>query len=175
MRFRHFKLKNILSTMATVLIFALPACGGGGGDSITSTYITWSGSANGEYVVDATGDMVRFEANTGDMVFGSTTYTNIYVSGSTLYFNGSRFGTVASIKATNGSTIAGLICNNGYYADIYGPESSVTIVCSSKYPVYASSPAGDNNQKVDINAESQDTITTQRAARLEPLNLPNTQ
>lgn len=175
MRFRHFKLKNILSIMVTVLLFVLPACGGGGGDSITSTYITWSGSANGEYVVDATGDMVRFEAGTGDMVFGSTRYTNIYVSGSTLYFNGSKFGAVTYIQATNGSTIVGLICNNGYYADISGTESNLIIVCSSVLPVLRAPQDTGNEQKTDRASELQSITTTQRAASPEELNLPDTQ
>lgn len=169
MGLRYITVKNILPAVVTMLIFTLSACGGGGGDIITPAYITWTGSANGEYVVDATGDFVRFEANTGYMVFGSNVYTNSYVNGFNWYLNGAKWGAVVSVKATNGSTIAGLLCNNGYYADIYGPESNATITCSTMLPMVSASQDKGGEQKNAPTSESQTMINTQRTATYEEL------
>jgi hypothetical protein len=129
------------------LLFVL-SCGGGGGgggsdSSVSSsnsgyTYITWSRSVNGTVVMDATNDNLRFEASTGYMIFGSTRYTNAYVNDSANFIlNGKIVGGVYYVKSTNGNTITGLLDSYGYFLDIYGFESDLTIKSSTVKPVLA--------------------------------------
>lgn len=122
---------------------ALVSCGGGGGDPIAATpaasYITWVNSANGQLVVDATGDFVKFRSDNGHMVFGTTEYTNMTVNstGGALTFNGTVVGGVAYIKSVTGSTIMGLVCSNGTFMDIFGTQNDLTVQCTTVIPIPA--------------------------------------
>ena len=125
--------------LGTFLILA--GCGGGGDDSSVATsaisYITWTNSVNGESVIDASGDFVKFRSDNRNMVFGSTEYANMTVSssGAELVFNGNVVGTVSYIKSVSGSTITGLVCSDGTFMDIFGAQSNLTVKCSSVIPV----------------------------------------
>ena len=126
---------------ALLLPMALCTTGCGGGDPIDASaaysYITWTNSVNGELVVDASGDFVRFRSDTRNMVFGNTEYTNMHVNstGATLSFNGTIVGTISYIKSVTGSTITGLLCSNGAYMDIVGTQANLSVTCSSVFPV----------------------------------------
>lgn len=121
-----------------VISLCLAACGGGGGSEGARqgvSYINWENSVNGTKVNDATNDFVQFESDSRYMSFGNTRYTNVYVNASAeIIFNGVQVGHVTYIKSTNGNTITGLISNNGYFLDIYGSESNLTIQESSIKP-----------------------------------------
>lgn len=125
------------------LLLALGLAGCGGGDSIFATsavsYITWINSVNGELVVDASGDFVKFRSDNRSMVFGSTEYSNMRVSssGATLIFNGTTVGSVSYIKSVGGSIIVGLVCSDGTFMDIFGSQSNLTYKCSAVIPVPA--------------------------------------
>lgn len=100
--------------------------------------INWTNSANGVFVNDATNDRVTFRTDNGYMTFGNTYYVNVRVipyGNGDLYFNGVKVGAVTAIRSVSGSYIAGLVCNNGYMADIFGFESTLTIQCSTILPV----------------------------------------
>ena len=129
---------------AGAMVLTLAGCGGGGGEVVVVpvipvNFIIWANSVNGELVADANGDFVRFNSSTRNMVFGNTEYTNMWVtsSGAQLVFNGAAVGTVSYIKSVTGSTITGLICNDGTYMDIFGDQSNLNIKCTSVVPIPA--------------------------------------
>lgn len=143
-------LKYVSLAISTILI----GCGGGGDSSVASSaisYISWTNSVNGESVIDASGDFVKFRSDSRNMVFGSTEYTNMTVSstGAKLVFNGNVVGTVLYIKSDSGSTITGLVCSDGTFMDIFGVQSNLTVKCSSVIPVPIDTPtAGAQTVKI---------------------------
>lgn len=108
------------------------------GNVATRSFITWTGSANGLIVLDATDERFRFYADS-KCIFSDNTqkeYNNFCLSGnsSTIYFNGNTY-TVAKILSTTRQCIVGLITSDGYFADIYtGPNKVETITTSSSRP-----------------------------------------
>ncbi len=145
-------------------LISITACGGGGSSDPSTntntsntnnqvTFTDWTGSANGTYVIDATDDLFQFEYTSGLMHFGNTTITNVWVDASAnLYFNSQIIGAVTYVKATNGSTITGLISNSGLYIDFYGPESSLTWQVSSKNPVFAKASFNKSRNSISLKA-----------------------
>ena len=104
-------------------------------------YFSWEDNANGEWVVDANGDKVRFEVDTGWMYFGSTAYTNAKVDiddSSEFRLDGIVIGAVVAVKDTEGNTIAALVANDGTYLDIQGKEEEL-IVAKTEIPFVAAS------------------------------------
>ncbi len=157
-----FKLKctgvEMKYLIIVLLVLLMAGCGGGGGSDPSpaapvptapvrptpttqlpySPPINWINSANGVIVNDANNDRVTFRADYGYMVFGNTYYANMRVipgGNGDLYFNGVKVGAVTMIRSESGSYIAGLVCNNGYMADIFGYESTLAILCSNILPV----------------------------------------
>jgi len=131
--------KYILILTAALL---LSACGGGSADSYDyyyeDTYIDWSGSVNGTFVVDATDDVFEFEITTGYLHFGNTTYTNAWVDFyGDFYVDGEIIGAVYYVESIDHEIITALISNNGYYIDIYGPESNLAWEETFISPIYA--------------------------------------
>jgi hypothetical protein len=108
------------------------------GNTATRSFITWTGSANGPVVLDATDERFRFYADS-KCIFSDNTqkeYTNFCLSGnsSTVYFNGNTY-TVAKILSTTRQCIVGLVTSDGYFADIYtGSDKVETITTSSSRP-----------------------------------------
>lgn len=121
----------------------LSACGGGSSDPYDDyysepVYIYWSGSANGTLVIDATDDAFEFEAYTGYLHFGNTTYTNAWVDDfGNFYIDGFIVGAVYYVLSIDDEVITALISNNGYYIDIYGPESDLAWTEAPTQPIYA--------------------------------------
>ena len=139
----------------------LVACGGSGGDDTianssgvvtpppsSARFINWNGSANGTLVNDATDDFFQFREDTRQMYFGSTTINNVYVDGNAeLFMDGIDIGCVCAVLSTVGTTIAGVISNNGFYLDFYGPESTLLVVESTKGAVFARPLAGKSDEE----------------------------
>jgi len=99
-------------------------------------YIEWTGSVNGIWVTDASGDMVRF-TNEGYMMFGATLYTNVYIdSNANLYVDGSCMGSVAYVVSTSGSKMTAIVDDDGFLIDIYGSQDYLTIDRSSVPAVF---------------------------------------
>jgi len=148
--------KYILPLVAVLL---LSACGGGDSgddyDYYDETYIYWEGSVNGTIVVDATDDAFEFEINTGYLHFGSTTYTNTWVDDGDFFVDGELIGAVYYIKSFDNETITALISNNGYYIDIYGPESDLAWEETSILPIYAFKSASTSENKFEQSIYSQ--------------------
>jgi hypothetical protein len=97
----------------------------GGGNTNGGTgsrgFYTWTGSANGEVVLDSTDESFRFYSDNGCIYSNNTRteYTNFCLSGgATVYFSGSSYS-VTKVRSTTGSCIAGLLTSDGYFADIY--------------------------------------------------------
>lgn len=150
MNFTSFKL---FSTF--VLLAGLAACGGGEEDGQVAgqidqpppvSYINWTQSSNGEAVLDATNDAVKFRADGGNMVYGNTAYYNILVdaSGGAITLDGAVMGHVALIKSSTGGSVAAMVCTDGTLVDIHGTEASLTISCTSVFPVLVGSGAASN-------------------------------
>jgi len=134
---RFYKYSLIL--LATLF---LSACGGGSADSYdpyyTDAYIDWSGSVNGTLVIDATDDAFEFEITTGYLHFGNTTYTNAWVDlYGDFYIDGELVGAVYYVRSIDDEVITALISNDGYYIDIYGPESDLAWEVTFISPIYA--------------------------------------
>jgi hypothetical protein len=95
--------------------------GGSTGGGSSRGFYTWSGSANGEVVLDSTDESFRFYSDNGCIYSNNTRteYTNFCLSGgATVYFSGSSYS-VTKVRSTTGSCIAGLLTSDGYFADIY--------------------------------------------------------
>jgi len=93
-------------------------------------YFEWEGSINGEWVVDANGNKVRFEVENGYMNFGNTTYTNAWVdNGETANFSldGEVIGAVTGVKDVNDNPIVALVALDGTYLDIVGTENDLHV------------------------------------------------
>jgi hypothetical protein len=104
------------------------------GDCLPITYFKWEDSINGEWVVDANGDKVRFETETGYMNFGSTTYTNARIdTGDTndFFVDEEIYGSVEVVKDINGETIVALVAPDGNYIDVSGTEGKLEIDVSN--------------------------------------------
>ena len=130
-------LKTFVGASIMLPILFVAGCGGGGEDAALIdlgainqpseiTYINWVNNANGEAVLDATNDAVKFRSDNGQMVFGSTTFSNISVNsnGGAITFNGTVIGSVQAIKSTAGSRVAAMVCTDGTLVDIFGTEQT---------------------------------------------------
>lgn len=102
------------------LLALITACGGGGsGDSsdssASSTYITFAGSVNGESVVDANNEFVKFLATSRSMETASKSPSDITLDSSNNIVQGGNrvIGSVRLIAGTNNTTIAGMVATNG--------------------------------------------------------------
>ncbi len=93
-------------------------------------HFVWEGSVNGEWVVDASGDKVRFEIENGYMTFGNTTYENAWVdTGETADFslNDEVIGAVQAVENVNNEQIVALVALDGTYLDIVGTEDNLSV------------------------------------------------
>jgi hypothetical protein len=99
---------------------------GSGASSTAVSYINWTNSVNGTYVVDASGDNFQFNVSTRCIYSLNTgkEYTN-YCLGSayTGVFAGVPFN-VYAVKSTTNQCIAALVDNSGYLIDIYTSGST---------------------------------------------------
>ena len=83
-------------------------------------YITWTGSANGEVIIDNSDDRFRVNADTLEVIDQSgARLLGTRVSGATLTINGSAVASVTYVQATNGARIVAFVCSNRRYLEIY--------------------------------------------------------
>lgn len=141
------------------------------------TYIDWVDSANGTIVVDATNDAFEFEAHTGYLHFGNTTYTNVWVNHFGDFFvDGVLVGAVYYVKSIDNLTITALVSNDGFYIDIYGPESNLAWSETTITPIFAaqgiSSASLASTQTASVFAAKQMTKPQQQKGSA-PLNIMN--
>lgn len=112
--------------------------GSNGGGGVTRNFYTWTGSANGESVLDATNESFRFYDDNGCVYSDNTRteYTNFCLSGgASVSFSGDIYN-VARIRSTTGSCIVGLLTADGYFADIYTSAGRIQYITkSSQRPV----------------------------------------
>ncbi len=136
-------------------VLLLAACGENQEDSYDyrdDNYIDWVGSINRTVVVDATDDAFEFEINTGYLHFGNTTYTNAWVDlDGDFYIDSELIGAVFYVRSIDNEIITALISNNGYYIDIYGPESDLAWTEAPDVPIYALSDSTSNRQISESN------------------------
>jgi hypothetical protein len=94
-------------------------------------------------VLEASNELVRFRADTRQMVAESTTYINTYVDTNAIFYvNSSAIAGVFGVVGTGGVTVAALVCGNGQALDLYGYTSSLSYTCASGvYPTPASGGA----------------------------------
>jgi len=102
----------------------LTGCGSGSDSGVSdsvieaSKYISWDGSSNGEYVVDAYNKKVRFLKTTGVMEYSGSQYPATIVVGSDLRVNGKNIGSINYVGSTSGGKITGLVGTDGKYLSI---------------------------------------------------------
>lgn len=142
------------------LALAVTACGGGGGDdnNVDSgrdctpvahdpSYIQWIGSANGDYVIDANDDEMRFRSSDGALVVDGFFFPNIVVDdNSDIRVNGAVSGAgIWAVLGTNGCEITGLVDNaTGFYWDIFFVSPGVIDAVVSGKPAAFARPDPDN-------------------------------
>jgi len=123
-------MKHKLALFVALILVSIPQ------SALAYGYIEWTGSINGIWVTDASGDMVRFTTE-GYMMFGTTLYTNVYIdSNANLYIDGSRMGSVAYVVSTTGSKMTAIVDDDGFLIDIYGSQDYMTIDRSSVPAVF---------------------------------------
>lgn len=96
---------------------------GPGGDS----YVSWTNSANGEVIKDATNENFRVRASDRVVVFDGNgrALGGTYVDTSAnLFLNNTRIGGVYYTTATNGSQITVFRCTNGRALDFYNTSAN---------------------------------------------------
>lgn len=88
----------------------------------TQQYINWKNSSNGQWVLDAGGDNVRFESDTRQMEIKGTLCPNFTVgTDSGFYQNNNRIGRLVGTKGSKGGTIVVLAGNSdNERIDLYG-------------------------------------------------------
>lgn len=125
---------NLLYIMTSiVLLFSilLTSCendsSNGNSESGERTYVSWSNSENGEWVLDANNDFVRFDADTREMVLGDTVCPSLTLGDDgSIYHNGARIGRVAGWASSNEGTVVVMAGNNdNELIDIYGTAPNV--------------------------------------------------
>lgn len=150
-----------------VLALILTACGGGGGDAPPPVadicapiaqddfYVTWIGSANSDFVIDANDELARFRNDNGWLNFNGFDYPAIAVdTGFKIFedFDGNgvyeyAHTDVTAIIATNGCEIAGAITapsnpTPNHFVDIIEVAPGlINVVISPKVPVFAKNVA----------------------------------
>lgn len=111
--------------------------GSGTSGSQTRSFITWTGSSNGESVVDASGDFFKFNSATRCLYSENrdTEYDNFCLSGgATVVFEGTVYR-VTRVRSTANTCITALTTADGDYADIVtGPDSIDRIQDSDLQP-----------------------------------------
>jgi hypothetical protein len=122
--------RNVVRTMAVmaggcVVLALLVGCDGSDDSSaqdLSVGFISWTGNANGEVVMDGSDDQFKFRAS--DRVLYSVNqdmyFTNITVDeDGDLFDNGALIGAVANIQGVSGSCITGLVGLDRHYLDFY--------------------------------------------------------
>jgi hypothetical protein len=85
----------------------------------------WRQSANGGWVLDASGDPVRFDARSGFLRFGRTTYVNARADErGRVRFEDRVIAEVRLVAGRNGP-VAVLVGANGYALDLFGAEGEL--------------------------------------------------
>jgi hypothetical protein len=106
------------ATMAAVL--ALSACGGEDAPLPDSSYISWTGSANGVRILDWNNEAFAVRTDTGAVARYSDDLilTGLTVSNANVFWNGGLVGSVTYTTATTGARIVDFTCNDGREMDI---------------------------------------------------------
>lgn len=108
--------------------------GGTSGGSSRGFY-TWTGSTNGEVVLDANDERFRFYADNGCIYSDNTRteYTNFCLAGgASVYFSGETYS-VSKVRSTSGSCIAALLTSDGYFADVYSGSGRIQYIQRSDW------------------------------------------
>jgi hypothetical protein len=162
--------RKLLSIFVLLIItFGMISCDGSSSSGLS--FINWTGSVNGEIVVDATNDEFKFTSPEGYLYFGSTTYTNFWVDGNDLYYNGDKIGDVTYIKSEQGNIITGLVSNSGFMIDIYGPEDNLIWKTTDIVPVFTT--LYSKNSDSDIDSSKAKIITSVKSGLKPYFGEPN--
>lgn len=140
-------LKRFLLSIASVGLLAIYGCGGGSDSdpSSSSKYINFAGSANGESVIDANNQYVKFLSNTRTMEVAGNESTDITVDSSNRIVKGNNvvIGDVKLVAGSDNSSIAGLVATNGKMLKVNPTASGTTslVETDSTFAAPGTSPA----------------------------------
>lgn len=117
-------MRRVRYSAAAAAVLSLGACLDGGDPDAPAgpTYVTWTNSANGEVIKDATNENFRVRASDRVVVFDGNgrALGGTYVDTSAnLFLNNTPIGGVYYTTATNGSQITVFRCTNGRALDFY--------------------------------------------------------
>lgn len=116
------KIRTLTVAIFGATLAALSGCGGGAGGSdstanttLTSAYVTFAGSANGESVRDANNEVVKFLKVSRSMEVFTKAPTDITLDSTNNLVQGGNkiIGAVQLVAGDNNSAIAGLVATNG--------------------------------------------------------------
>lgn len=100
-------------------------------------FVTWQGSSNGSYVLDANGETFQVESASRALYDADTgtLFNNVVVDGNgTVSIGGALAGTVQLRPAQGGGQIAVLVCTNGEPLDIVLAPGGGTFNCGAGAP-----------------------------------------
>ena len=128
--------RSCLSSSATAKGGTTAASGGGGGKTVaspaTTSYVTFTGSGNGNVVLD--GKNQQFKVRSADGLIVQAT-NNIGLSGAsvvnnTVVINGSNIGSVSLVNTTGGASVAEFLCASGTPLNFTLTTTSFSYACT---------------------------------------------
>ncbi|MEN9670928.1 MAG: hypothetical protein RL018_1205 [Pseudomonadota bacterium] len=109
------------SVLLISMFFGLVLTGCGGGDGGGSNYVTWSGNANGTYIVDWNNEFFVVNATTRQVERenGVVLLSTFVDTNGNFYSNNAWIGYVGYAASTTGSTIAMFRCSDSVRMNIF--------------------------------------------------------
>lgn len=130
-----FTLKKIALGIASAGLLIIYGCGGGDIDNAApvNSPINFSGNSNGESVIDANNQYVKFLTASRSMEVFSGTTTDITLDSSYNIIKGGNtlIGSVSLIAGSNNSTIAGLVSKSGTILGVNTSSDGATLVATN--------------------------------------------
>ncbi|AQV98502.1 hypothetical protein BJN34_32010 [Cupriavidus necator] len=102
----------------------------------TQSFITWTGSVNGDVVLDASSDQFKVRTD-GALLLQGTTVLNgamVQANGGALTINGDAVGAVKLQPGSSGGQVAVLVCTSGGRMDISTNGATYTYSCPTSSP-----------------------------------------
>lgn len=98
----------------------------------STAYVVWSGSSNGNVVLDRTNDRFRVRSADGQVeTEAGRSLDGLRVASGAIYFNNSPIGAIGLAPSTINTQVAVFRCSNGNYLDIAFSSTQYTVDCGT--------------------------------------------
>lgn len=124
-------MKTFIAGLVVALL--LSACNGSDssdGDSNSAAdvqYVTFDGNDNGEWVLDASSDQIRFRTS-GEMEINGAVVDGYFYADGQVFQGGSRIGVIVILQTTNGRLASAAGNNLCELIDFYGSTDALSWV-----------------------------------------------